>query len=205
MKKYFKLAAIIIFSFSVLLISCANQETSKPVSPNAEVQIYKGIGIVKKIDKENGKLTVDHEDISGYMSAMEMNEPVKDKASLDSLKEGDKISFDLERTGSKLLIMNIVKIGEVALINAAEIYKTNCAECHGAKGEGTKKGIPFTSGHALHHSEAEFIEQVTNGEGKKMPAFKDKLSADEISKVVKFVREEIQKDANPSEKNPHQH
>lgn len=87
----------------------------------------------------------------------------------------------------------------------AKIYKENCAQCHGANGGGTKKGISLTSGHALHHSEAEYIEQVTNGEGKKMPAFKDKLSEEEIAEVVKFVRTELQKSKKRTGGHKHSH
>lgn len=76
--------------------------------------------------------------------------------------------------------------------DGAELYKTNCAECHGASGEGGKKGIPLVSGHALHHTEADYIEQVRDGKDKKMPAFKDKMSPDEIDAVVKYVRNVVQ-------------
>lgn len=204
MKNDIKLFAI--FAITAFFFACTNQEALKPVSPNAaETQTYKGVGIVKKIDKENGKLTIDHEDIKGYMPAMEMTVAVKDAASLESLKEGDKISFDLERTGSKLLLLNIVKIGETAVIKGAEIYKTNCAECHGERGEGTKKGIPLISGHALHHSEAEHIKQVTDGEGEKMPAFKDKLTAEQIKAVVDHVRNELQKGTKREDSHKHKH
>ena len=76
--------------------------------------------------------------------------------------------------------------------DGAELYKTNCAACHGTSGEGGKKGIPLVSGHALHHTEADYVEQVKDGKDKKMPAFKDKLSPDEIDAVVKYVRNVVQ-------------
>ena len=91
--------------------------------------------------------------------------------------------------------------GEVA--NGGEIYKTNCAQCHGGLGEGAKKGISLLKGHALKHSEAEYIEQIADGDGKKMPAFKDKLSVEQIAAVVKFVREELQKDVSKDETMKH--
>ncbi|HQU81604.1 MAG TPA: copper-binding protein [Pyrinomonadaceae bacterium] len=205
MKICFKLNVILLVSFSVISFACSNQESLKPVSPNTEVQTYKSKGVIKKIDAEIGKLTVDHEDIPGYMSAMEMTEAAKDKALLDNVKVGDKVDFEIERTGSKIVFTKLTKTGEVAVVNGAEIYKANCASCHGANGEGAKKGIPLTSGHALHHSEAEHIKQVTDGEGEKMPAFKDKLSAEEIKAVVDFVRNELQKGANREDSHKHSH
>lgn len=210
MKIFFKLSVILIVSFSAFLFSCTNQEPLKPVSPKAELHYYQSKGVVKKIDIENGKLTVDHETIPGYMEAMEMTEPVKDKAMLENIKVGDKIDFEIERIGSNVTYTKLTKTGEVAIINGAEIFKTSCSECHGEKGEGAKKGISLITGHALDHSEEDFVKTVTNGksEGKehKMPAFKDKLSAEQIAEVVKFVRNEIQKDAvKDGEKKGHHH
>lgn len=205
MKIFFKLNAVLIVSFAVLLFSCTNQEPLKPVSPKAELHYYQSKGVVKKVDMENGKLTVDHEEIKGYMEAMEMTEPVKDKAMLETIKVGDKIDFEIERIGSNVTFTKLTKTGEVEVINGAEIYKTNCASCHGEKGEGAKKGIPLISGHALHHSEAEHIKQVTEGEGEKMPAYKNKLSTEQIAEVVKFVRNEIQKGTKREDSHKHSH
>jgi mono/diheme cytochrome c family protein len=167
-----------------------------------EVQTYKSVGVIKSVDVENGKVTVDHEDIPGYMQAMEMTEPVAE-TSLDGLKPGDKVEFDLRREGSKLTFTAFTKVGEVAL--GSEIYTISCAVCHGATGEGAEKGIPLTTGHALHHSEAEHIKQVTNGEGEKMPAFREKLTPDQIKEVVRFVREDIQKKAKRDDSSKHKH
>lgn len=204
MKNNIKLFAIF---FVLFLSSCTNQEVLKPIQPvqNVDKKTYKSVGVIKKIDAENGKLTIDHEDIPGYMTAMEMNEPVSDKKMLETIKIGDKVEFEIERTGSKLVITKITKVGEVAVLNGAEIYKTNCSECHGEKGEGAKKGISLITGHALDHSETEHITQVTDGESNKMPAFKDKLSTEQIAEVVKFVRNEIQKGAVRKESHSHSH
>lgn len=190
----------LVFSFSCHSDNKKNLNQNR--GQNTEKQIYKSIGVVKKIDAVNGNLTIDHEDIPGYMSAMEMTEPVKDKAMLESVKVGDKVDFEIERTGSKVVYIKLTKTGEAAALNGAEIYQTNCAKCHGEKGEGVEdKGITFLKGHALDHSEEDFIKRVNNGKDNKMPAFKDKLRTEEIIEVVKFVRTEIQKDA----KDKHHH
>ncbi|MBX7174638.1 MAG: copper-binding protein [Pyrinomonadaceae bacterium] len=196
---------IIISTIALFSFACTNQEPLKPVSPNAELHYYQSKGVVKKIDLEKGKITIDHEDIPGYMSAMEMTEPFKDKAILENIKVGDKVDFEIERIGANITFTKLTKIGEVAIINGAEIYKTNCSECHGANGEGAKKGIPLISGHALHHSQDEHIKQVTDGEANKMPNFKDKLKAEEIKAVVDYVRNEIQKGAVREDSHQHSH
>jgi mono/diheme cytochrome c family protein len=139
------------------------------------------------------------------MPAMQMSAAVSDAKMLDAVKIGDKVEFDFEDADSKTVITKLNKIGEVAQINGGEIYKANCSECHGGLGEGASKGISLLKGHALKHSESEYVEQVKNGEGKKMPAFKEKLSPEQITAVVKYVREELQKDVPKEEITDHKH
>ena len=189
------------------LIACSKTRESETgsVSSGGE-QSYQSTGVIKKIDLETSMVTIDHEDIPGYMPPMEMTEDVIDVNMLKAFKVGDIVEFDLERNGSELTITNIVRNGFSKDVWTAELYSVNCAECHGAKGEGAEKGIPFTSGHALHHTEVDLIKTVTNGKKSKnknkdeMPSFKEKLSEEEIADVVKYVREVIQKDAVPEKK-----
>src|SRR5215213_9073592 len=139
MRNYPKLFVLLIFLAGSFVFSCRqNNESSRPLtSPDtAEAQTYTSVGIVKNFDADAGKITVDHEEIPGYMAAMEMTEAVSDAKMLEAVKIGDKIEFELRRTGTILLITKINKIGETALLNGGEIYKANCAECHGGMGEG---------------------------------------------------------------------
>lgn len=210
MRKNTKLFAL--FTIAAFVSACTTSESTRSVtnsnasSPQSvDKQTYRSVGIIKNIDTEKGEITVDHEDIPGYMSAMEMTGPVKEKALLGNIKVGDKVDFEIERIGSNVTYTRLIRTGDVAAINGAETYKTSCSECHGEKGEGTKKGIPLTSGHALHHSETEHIKQVTDGEGERMPAFRDKLRLDEIKAVVNYVRNEIQKNAKREDSHKHSH
>ncbi len=204
-KTRFKIA-FLITSFA-LFFGCqkgaSDQVNSNTSTTTVEKYFYKAIGVIENVDADAGKFTIDHEDIKGYMPAMKMDFELQNKSTLNDFKIGDKVAFEIERIGEKLLITKITKIGEVVVLNGGEIYKINCAECHGANGEGTKKGLSFLKGHALHHSEAEFIKQVTNGEGEKMPAFKDKLSTEQIAEVVKFVRNDLQRNVQKPEKHSH--
>jgi mono/diheme cytochrome c family protein len=78
-------------------------------------------------------------------------------------------------------------------------YAKHCTDCHGAEGnggmaevEGKRIKVPsLKEGHALKHTDDDFVEQINEGE-EEMPAFKDKLSPDEISMLVKFIRVEFQ-------------
>ena len=78
-------------------------------------------------------------------------------------------------------------------------YAKHCSVCHGDEGKGglvkvedKKLKVPsLREGHALHHPDADFVKQITNGGGG-MPKFKDKLSPEEITAMVRFIRHEFQ-------------
>jgi mono/diheme cytochrome c family protein len=202
----------VICALFLIGVSCrsnenSNQKKSSNETEKQETQTYKSTGTIKDIDLEKATITIDHEDIPGYMSAMKMTETVSDKKMLEELKVGEQIDFEIERTGSRVIITKIVKNGRTSVSMGGEIYKTNCAECHGDAGQGVKdKGLSFLEGHSLDHPEEDFIKQVEQGEKDEMPAFKDKLSKEEIAAVVKYVRNEIQSKVKSKEKNVgHQH
>ncbi len=202
-RKFIKLGFVCI---AIMLATFACNSERK--IEKSEKQIYKSVGVVKAINAEKNEITLEHENIEGLMSAMTMDFPVADKKMLEPTKVGDKVEFELEKKEAEIVLTKITKVGEVAKeINASEIYKTNCAKCHGETGEGVEdKGISFLKGHALDHTEEDFIKRVTNGKDDEMPAFKDKLSEEEIAEVVKYVREEIQSKADPKDKGKgHQH
>lgn len=78
-------------------------------------------------------------------------------------------------------------------------YQKHCEGCHGETGEGglvkvENKRIKVPSlkaDHALKHTDEQITKMITNGE-EEMPAFKDKMSAAEISEMVKYVRKHFQ-------------
>ena len=51
-------------------------------------------------------------------------------------------------------------------------------------------------GHSLRHPDSDFLKQITKrGDG--MPAFKDKLKAEEIDDLIRFIRHEFQAGMTP--------
>jgi len=52
---------------------------------------YEIKGRVESIDREKKRVTIDHEEIKGYMDAMTMPFPVRDERELDGLEAGDTI------------------------------------------------------------------------------------------------------------------
>ena len=83
--------------------------------------------------------------------------------------------------------------------SARVTFAKHCVACHGAEGEGGVKTVDgkklkvpsFSTGHALKHTDEDFVEQIMKG-GDGMPEFKDKLSPEEINLLVRFVRHEFQ-------------
>lgn len=85
------------------------------------------------------------------------------------------------------------------LARARTNFAKNCTVCHGEKAEGgrvevegRKLKVPsLREGHALDHTDEKFVKQISEGDDE-MPAFKDKLSAEEIKELVRFIRKEFQ-------------
>lgn len=82
---------------------------------------------------------------------------------------------------------------------AADLYKSKtCAACHGADGKGATPMGQKTSARDFHspdvqkQTDQELFDVVKNGKNK-MPAYKDKLSDDQIKELVKYARELGQK------------
>lgn len=78
-------------------------------------------------------------------------------------------------------------------------FAKHCVICHGANAEGGRVEVEgkrlkvpsLTKGHALEHPDDKLIKQITEGDDE-MPAFKDKLSSQEINDLVDFIRRELQ-------------
>ena len=77
--------------------------------------------------------------------------------------------------------------------DAEKIYKTHCVLCHAPDESGSTptgkalKAQDLRSDVVQKKSDAELTAAITNGKGK-MPAFGKKLKADDIAKLVAFIR-----------------
>jgi mono/diheme cytochrome c family protein len=78
--------------------------------------------------------------------------------------------------------------------DAAGLYKTKCAACHGADGKGgtpigKKMGLrDFASPEVQKMGDDELITIITKGKNK-MPAYEKKLSDAEIKSVASYIRQ----------------
>ena len=65
-------------------------------------------GEVKKVDLDNGKITLKHGDIKNLdMPGMTMVFTVRDKDQLTKFKPGDKVQFMVVQEGGKMIITDI--------------------------------------------------------------------------------------------------
>jgi Cu(I)/Ag(I) efflux system protein CusF len=65
-------------------------------------------GEVRKVDKENKKLTLKHAEIKSLgMPSMTMVFRVKDAAMLDQLRPGDPVRFSVEKAGGAIVVTHI--------------------------------------------------------------------------------------------------
>lgn len=78
---------------------------AKPTAGAADAAGDMVEGEVRKVDKAAGKVTLKHGEIKKYeMPGMTMVFQVKDPAMLDAVKEGDKVRFSTEKSGSTFVI-----------------------------------------------------------------------------------------------------
>jgi Cu/Ag efflux protein CusF len=70
---------------------------------------FEGVGIITGIEPESESLTVDHEEIKGFMEAMEMSYHVTQPTLLKGLKVGDKISFTIDPASYSILDLRVVE------------------------------------------------------------------------------------------------
>lgn len=71
---------------------------------------YPGRGIVRIINRKEGWVEIDHEDIEGLMPAMQMEFWVKDLSLLRNIRIGDKVDFVVVETGKGEFLTEIKKI-----------------------------------------------------------------------------------------------
>lgn len=85
--------------------STADNET-----PVEDATAYRDVaGTVVRLAPEDGIITVDHEEIPGFMAAMIMDLEVADPDELDRIAPGDRILFDLVELESRYRIVRIRK------------------------------------------------------------------------------------------------
>ena len=115
------------------------------------------------------------------------------------------------------VIINETAVSPVPTLNpdrvaqGEQLYAQHCASCHGANLEGApdwKKSLEDgslpppphdSSGHTWHHPDSLLLTIIAKGgqavyDNAKMPAFGDKLTEDEITAILDFIKSKWGKD-----------
>lgn len=95
------------FVLSALLLTLLIGCQSGPDRGKDKVYDIKGKVVALEVEKKS--VTLDHEDIPGFMNAMEMKFKVEDAALLDGLKAGDSVQGKLKVTGGDYVITALKK------------------------------------------------------------------------------------------------
>lgn len=105
-----------ISSLSVAMLtvffSAAHAQTAAPASGAMQMSADAMTdGEVRKVDKENKKITLRHGEIKNLeMPGMTMVFQVKDPAMLDKFKQGDKVMFKAEKANGALVVTEILPV-----------------------------------------------------------------------------------------------
>lgn len=78
----------------------------------------------------------------------------------------------------------------------AALYQANCQSCHGGATGGNLKDIPpphNANGHTWDHADQWLTAAILNGitfslEEQKMPAFKDKLTEEDVQAILAYIK-----------------
>jgi mono/diheme cytochrome c family protein len=105
----------------------------------------------------------------------------------------------LANTNSLAQSTNSAPTDEIA--SGKTVYSERCVKCHKENGTGGEvevmgakhKAADFTNEKVKNESDADYISVIETGEiDEGMPAFKGKLTDEQIKSVVKFIRKEFQ-------------
>jgi cytochrome c6 len=92
-----------------------------------------------------------------------------------------------------LAVAFVLSVSSFAADSGADLYKAKCASCHGAEGKGdtamgkSMKLKDLASDDVQKMSDADLATVIEKGK-KPMPAYEGKLTKDQITEVVKYIR-----------------
>lgn len=105
-----------------------------------------------------------------------------------------------------LLLSGCANSSSAQIATGNKIYDQNCASCHGPQGQGQYPEAPLkpdkeglfgapphnATGHTWHHADGLILDIIRNGRVDSgfhpMPAFKDKLTEEEIQAVLVYIK-----------------
>lgn len=92
----------------VLLLSACSQTPRQEAQSRLPLKTYQLTGDILSMDVATQVITIKHQQITGWMEAMTMGFPIKEKAEFEKLKPGQKISADVNVQGDDFWLTKIV-------------------------------------------------------------------------------------------------
>ena len=93
----------------VLLLSACSQTPRQEAQSNQPIKTYKLTGEILGMDAATQVITIKHQEIKGWMEAMTMGFPIKEKAEFEKLKPGRKITADVIVQGDDFWLTKIAQ------------------------------------------------------------------------------------------------
>lgn len=107
-----------------ITVSTVSQQSAKKESMAMSGMSMDARGVVKGLRLEQGKIKISHGEIDKYgMPAMTMMFKVEDPSSLDSLKKGQHIGFDIDNSSGGFVITHIMPIMEMEKKSSMKNHK----------------------------------------------------------------------------------
>lgn len=115
----FRIISLCLATLLLVPVSCRREEKRAGESITS-ARRFPLKGIIREVDGARAQVTVDHEDVPGYMSAMTMPFPVKDDPRIvQILRPGDRVEATLVVQGDRYWLENVLTKGFVATPAAA--------------------------------------------------------------------------------------
>ncbi len=93
----------------------------------------------------------------------------------------------------RIALILALPVSAIAQDSAADLYKTNCAPCHGVSGDANTpagknfKATAFTTDAGQKKSDKELLAIARNGKGQ-MPPWADVLTDTQLKGVIEYIR-----------------
>jgi protein SCO1/2 len=92
-----------------LCLAACTQTPREQANSNRPVKTYQLTGEIIAMDAPTQVITVKHEEIKGWMDAMTMGFPIKEKAEFEKLKPGTKITAEVNVQGDDFWLAKIIQ------------------------------------------------------------------------------------------------
>ena len=112
------------------------------------------------------------------------------------------MATDVRMTKPEIALQPKVAPSPLQQLDVTGLYAANCAACHGVDGTGNALRVAFptipdftNTTWQKTQTDENFISRINDGKDPAMPAFKDKLTADQIHGLVVYARAFAPKEA----------